>query len=187
MLAAVYLIRLAIDSGWLTPERQVGISALSGLVLIALGLWLRKLNQTYAIVLPAAGTVILFLSTYGAHLYYGLIGATTAVALVVSICLASLWFCVVFRAELDALFAVVGSYSAPFLLPVLSGNITDLTVYFSAWSLAFCAYAICLNFGEYLSRRLSTRFTINRPAQWPPFMGKVSPAPQAALKSTGRR
>ncbi len=142
VLAAVYLIRLAIDSGWLTPERQIGISTLSGLVLIASGLWLRKSNRIYASVLPATGIVILFLSTYGAHLYYGLIGATTVVALVVSISLGSLWLCVVFGAELYALFAVVGSYSTPFLLPVLSGSITDLMIYFSAWSLVFCAYAV---------------------------------------------
>ena len=37
VLAAAYLIRLAIDTGWLTPVRQVGLAAIAGLALIAAG------------------------------------------------------------------------------------------------------------------------------------------------------
>ena len=42
VLAAIYFIRLAVDAGWLTPERQVGLAALSGIGMICLGLALRK-------------------------------------------------------------------------------------------------------------------------------------------------
>ena len=38
VLAAAYLIRLAIESGWLTPARQVGLAVLGGLILIGVGL-----------------------------------------------------------------------------------------------------------------------------------------------------
>jgi len=55
VLAAVYLVRLAIDAGWLTPERQVGIAVLAGLVLIGIGLALRHINRQYASLLPAGG------------------------------------------------------------------------------------------------------------------------------------
>jgi len=44
LLAASYLIRLAIDSGWLTLIRQVACSAVFGLLLIGFGFALRK-NQ----------------------------------------------------------------------------------------------------------------------------------------------
>ena len=142
VLAAAYLIRLAVDSGWLTPERQVALAVLGGLSLIAIGFGLRKSNPAYASLLPATGIAVLFLSTYGAHLSYSLIDIGTAVGALVAISLASLWLCVVFEAELYALFAVFGSYSTPFLLPVFGGNITDLIIYFSGWSLVFCTYAI---------------------------------------------
>jgi uncharacterized membrane protein len=142
VLAAAYLIRLAIDTGWLTPMRQVALAVIGGFVLIGAGFALREVNRQYAGLLPAGGIAILFLSTYSAHLYYGLFGAAPAAAAVIGICIGSLWLCRVFRSDLYALFAVAGSYSAPFLLSSLRGSITDLVIYFSAWSVVFSAYAV---------------------------------------------
>jgi hypothetical protein len=142
VLAAAYLIRLGVDSGWLTPVRQVALASIAGLTLVVAGFVLRGLDRQYAGLLPAAGVAILFLSVYGAHLYYGFIGAKAAAAAVVAICALSLWLCRAFESDLYALFAVAGSYSAPFLLAGLRGSITDLVVYFSAWSAVFSVFAI---------------------------------------------
>jgi uncharacterized membrane protein len=142
VLAAAYLIRLAIDTGWLTPLRQVGLAALAGLALIGAGLALRGVNRAYAGLLPAAGIVVLFLSVYGGHLYYGFLSAPAAAVAVVGICVVSLWLCRVFESDLYALFAVAGSYSAPFLLSTLRGSAVDLVIYFSAWNVVFSAFAI---------------------------------------------
>lgn len=142
VLAVAYLIRLALDAGWLTPERQLGLAVLSGFSLIGAGLWLRSTDRQYASLLPAGGLVVLFLSIYGAHLYYHFIGAPMATGAVILTCLAALWLGRLFESELYALFAVVGSYSAPFLLHSLAGSVTDLVIYFSAWSVLFCLYSI---------------------------------------------
>jgi uncharacterized membrane protein len=142
VLAAAYLISLAIDAGWLTPMRQVACAALAGLGMIGAGFALRETNRQYAGLLPAGGIVILFLAVYGGHLYYGFLGAGAAGAAVIVICLASLWLCRAFESDLYALFAVAGSYSAPFLLAGLRGSITDVVIYYSAWSALFSVYAI---------------------------------------------
>ncbi len=142
VLAAVYLIRLAIDSGWLTPIRQIGLAALSGVGLVVIGLALRRFASRYAGLLPAGGIVILYLSTYGAHLYYPLLDEMGALALVVLISLSALWLGKTFESDLYVLFAAVGSYAAPFLLQNLRGDIGDLVIYFSAWNLVFCLYAV---------------------------------------------
>lgn len=142
VLAAVYLIRLAIDSGMLTPGRQVALAVLGAFVLIVLGLSLRRSNREYASLLPAGGIVILFASIYGAHIYYHLVPAPMAAAAVMLTCFGALWLGRVFESQLYALFAVVGSYAAPFLLPSLRTSITDLVVYYSAWSVLFCAYSV---------------------------------------------
>lgn len=141
VLAAAYLIRLAVESGWLTPVRQVAFAAISGFVMIVSGLLLRGVNRQYAGLLPAGGVVILFLSIYGAHLFYGLIEATPAALAVVFVCLLSLWLCRAFASDLYALFAVAGSYSAPVLI---SGapSITDLVIYFAAWGVVFSVFSI---------------------------------------------
>ncbi len=140
--AAAYLIRLAIDSGWLTPVRQIGLAVIGGLALIIIGAVLRRSDRRYAGLLPAAGIVILYLSVYGAHLYYHFIDATAATALIILVSLGTLWLGRLFDNDLYALFAVAGSYSAPFLLSSLSNSITDLVIYFSAWNLVFCIHAV---------------------------------------------
>lgn len=142
VLAAAYLIRLGIDSGWLTPLVQIAVAVVGGLLLIVAGLRLRDSAPRYAGYLPACGVVILFLAIYGGHLFYGLITAKTAALFVIGVCALSLWLCRVFESELYALFAVAGSYSAPFLLASAGGSITDLVIYYSAWSVVFSIYAV---------------------------------------------
>lgn len=142
VLAMAYLIRLALDTGWLTPERQLALAVLTAFSLIGAGLWLRAADRSYASLLPAGGLVVLFLAIYGAHLYYGFIEVRSAAGLVIVACLGTLWLGRMFESELYALFAVLGSYSAPFLMPGVYGSVLDLVIYFSAWSIAFCAYAI---------------------------------------------
>lgn len=141
VLAAAYLIRLAVENGWLTPVRQVAFAAISGLVMIGAGLFMRNVNRQYAGLLPAGGVATLFLSIYGAHLFYGFMEAAPAASAVVFVCLLSLWLCRAFASDLYALFAVAGSYSAPVLI---SGapSVTDLVIYFSAWSVVFSVFSV---------------------------------------------
>jgi uncharacterized membrane protein len=142
VMAAVYLIRLALDSGWLTPERQIGLAIVGGLALIGTGLALRHADRQYASLLPAGGIVTLFLAVYSAHMFYGMLSPQAATAGVALICALSLWLCRVFESELYALFAVVGSYAAPFLIENVLVDVADLAIYFSAWSVIFSIYAI---------------------------------------------
>jgi len=142
LLAASYLIKLAIDSGWLTPVRQVAFASVFGLLLIGGGFVLRRLDREYAGLLPAAGIAVLFLSIYGGHLLHGVISVQGAAAAVIVVCGASLWLCRVFASDLFALFAVAGSYVAPFLLRGAVGSIGDLAIYYSAWGVVFSVFAI---------------------------------------------
>jgi uncharacterized membrane protein len=142
VLAASYLIRLAIDSGWLTPLRQIAFAAVFGLVLIGTGFALKKYERRYAGLLPAAGIAILFLTIYGGHLYYHLLGPFEAGIAVGIVCAASLWLSRSFESDLYAFFAVAGSYSAPYLLAGVAGSMTDIAIYYSAWSVVFCIFAV---------------------------------------------
>lgn len=141
VLAAAYLIRLAVETGWLTPVRQIACATIFGIAMIMAGFFLRSTNRQYAGLLPAGGVAILFLSIYGAHLFYGLIQATPAAASIVFVCMLSLWLCRAFESDLYALFAVAGSYSAPLLISGAPG-IGDLVIYFSAWGVVFSVFSI---------------------------------------------
>jgi uncharacterized membrane protein len=145
VLAAAYLIKLGIDLGWLTPARQVLLAALGGLLLTGTGVALRRADRQYASLLPAGGMAVLFLAAYGAHLYYRLIPFGAALGAVILICLVSLWLCRYFQSELYAFFAVAGSYSAPQLLDGLRTGVGELAIYYSAWGLLFCAFAVWIS------------------------------------------
>ena len=142
VLAASYIIKLALSSGWLTPERQLGIAVLGALFMISLGIKLRNTDRNYASLLPAGGITILFIAVYGAHLYYGLIGQSQALAAVTLVCLLSLWLCHLFQSTLYALFAVVGAYSVPFLMRSLMLEVADLAIYYTCWSALFSVFAL---------------------------------------------
>src|SRR5581483_4013956 len=68
--------------------------------------------------------------------------AREAGAAVVVVCALSLWLCRAFDSDLYALFAVAGSYSAPFLLANPGGSLSDLAVYFTAWGVVFCVFSV---------------------------------------------
>lgn len=142
VLVASYIIKLALSSGWLTPERQLGIAVLGALFMIGLGIKLRNNDRSYASLLPAGGITILFIAVYGAHLYYGLIGQTQALAAITLVCLLSLWLCHLFQSTLYALFAVVGAYSVPFLMRSLMLDVADLAIYYTCWSVLFSVFAL---------------------------------------------
>lgn len=142
VLATAYLIRLAIESGWLTPERQVGIAGVFGIGLIATGLLLREPYKRYGSLLPAGGVVVLFLTVYGAHLYHKLIGPIPATVGVIAICLGALALREHYKNELYTFFAVVGSFTGPYFLHALAARPLDIVIYFAAWDLLFCGYAI---------------------------------------------
>jgi uncharacterized membrane protein len=106
LLAASYLIRLAIDSGWLTPLRQIACAAIFGLMLIGSGFALRRNDRDYAGLLPAAGIAVLFLTIYGGHLYHHLIGVQEAGVAIIIVCGASLWLCRAFQRAGNAYFSL---------------------------------------------------------------------------------
>lgn len=145
VIAAAYLIRLVYDTGWLTPQRQVLLAVASAIAMIGIGLRLRSTDDRYASLAAAGGVVVLFLSIYGAHLYYHLVDAPTAIVAVVLACFLCLGLGAMFTSELLGLFSVIGSYSAPFLLPVAAGDVADLAIYFTGWSVLFCSYALATN------------------------------------------
>lgn len=142
VLAGGHLVRLAIDVGWFTPLRQVGLAVLAGVGLIGAGLWLKRHDRQYAALLPGVGIVILYLAAYGAHVYYLMIPAAAALAAVVVISIASLWLGRLFGSSMYALFAVCGAYATPLILPVLRAGILDLVIYYLAWNLTFAAFSL---------------------------------------------
>ena len=52
VVAAAFIVKLSIDSGWLTPLRQAGMAGVLGFGLIGIGLALMERDRAYAALLP---------------------------------------------------------------------------------------------------------------------------------------
>jgi hypothetical protein len=143
-------VQLFVESGWLTPQRQIVLATLAGFLLMGGGLLLRQRDRRYAALLPAAGVVILFLSGYAAYLLYSLTGPLQLIAMVSGSCLISLALEKGFASPLYSLFAVAGAYATPFLIRQFPQPYSLqqtlplglLAFYYLAWSLLFGLHAL---------------------------------------------
>ncbi len=142
LLAAIYLLRIVYDSGWLTPPRQVGLALLGGLALIATGLFVSRIDRMYAAFLPAAGTVVLYITAYAAHLHYDLIARGGAFAAIGATSIVALWLGRTFNNSVFAVLATVGTYLFPLWLTQGDVAIGDFIVYYAVWGLVFAITAL---------------------------------------------
>jgi uncharacterized membrane protein len=142
VLACVYLIRIAINQGVFTPERQVGAAAFAGLFLIFGGLVLKSKERHYGSYPAGTGVAVLFLAIVGGHQYYHLIGDGPALAAIAVTCALGVWLDMVFASGVFPLLTALGAYMAPALVGHLADDLQRLVFYFAACGAAFCAWAV---------------------------------------------
>jgi uncharacterized membrane protein len=116
VLAAAFIVKLSIESGWLTPVRQIGLAAVLGVGLAGAGLALLRSDRAYAALLPGSGVVILYLTAFAAHRYYPLISFESALVAVGSVSALCVWLYVQIRHDFYAFVAALGAYLAPVVL-----------------------------------------------------------------------
>lgn len=141
ILAAGLLIKVSIDSGWLTPERQMGLAALIGLGLAGTGLAFGTSSNPHVNLLPGAGINVLFLTSFAAHRLYALIPSEIAVAVTSIFSGVCLWLYTELEHDIYAVTAALGA----FVIPIVFGYSfeTSFTVtYFVMCSVAFSAISV---------------------------------------------
>lgn len=137
VLAAAYFIGLVYDAGWLTPPIQLGIALTAGLTLIVAGVVFARHDRDYASYLPAVGTIVLYLTVYGGHLFYDLIPGFAAMILIAGISVGALVLGRRFENSAYSVLAAAGVYVTPLLLGEHDSDLTALMIYFTVWSLLF--------------------------------------------------
>lgn len=141
VFAAGFFIKLSIETGWLTPERQVLIAAVFGLILIASGIFLPTTFKEYASLLPAAGIIILYLSVFSSYLFYGLVSFKTALMMTNLICALCIGLYYKFHHDLYAIVAAIGAYLTPIILNLNYSSFFTI-YYYICCSLAFAVISI---------------------------------------------
>ena len=135
--AGAFMVLVAIDAGWLTPVRQCFCGTLLGALLIWAGLILKEKDHRFASFLPAAGIGCLYAAVYAALLQFQLIQATTALFLLSSIGLFSIYLFTIFRSDLFAVISTIGSYTVPVVLGTAAGSFGWISLYFLIWTTVY--------------------------------------------------
>lgn len=138
ILAAVFMVRVALDSGWLTPLRQFGLTVIFGAALISGGFVARERDHDYSGYLAAAGVVVLYLAAYGGYLFFHVIDAPSALIFVGLIGALSLYLRQTFASDLFAVTAAVGVYAGPFFVGKMGEDRESVALYNLVWSTVFC-------------------------------------------------
>ncbi|HAZ14636.1 MAG: hypothetical protein A2X86_06110 [Bdellovibrionales bacterium GWA2_49_15] len=141
VLAAAFIIKLSIESGWLTPQRQIGLAILFGFGLIGAGFALMNSDREYASLLPGAGIIVLYITFFSTHRLYSLISFETALASSAAVSGLSVWLYTRIKHDVYPITAAVGAYIAPVVLGLSVIN-TFAMYYFILCSLGFAVISI---------------------------------------------
>lgn len=146
ILAAIYLVKLAVDAGWLTPVRQVALAVALGIGLIISGFRLAREDDDheYLSYLPAAGIVVLYVAFLGGSIVHHLYSPMAALLLVAGTALATILIYERVRMFAYLMLSKIGSYLTP--LAFASTVSTELIqVYYLVVSVAYTVIAVVLN------------------------------------------
>jgi uncharacterized membrane protein len=153
-LGGVFMVRYAIEQGYIGPAVRIALGALLAAVLVAAGEWLRRHPpQTGAgrqgagppsadipSILTAAGTTVAYATVYAAYSLYDFIGPAAAFVLLSIVALATLGAALLHGPALAAL-GLVGAELSPLLAPSPTPNFWALYVYLAVATAAAFALA----------------------------------------------
>lgn len=155
-MAAIFMVKLAVESGWLNPLRQWGLLSLFGVTLCAFGILIEKVDKQYRSYAASAGIITLYLSAYSGFLYFNLFSPMTSLVLGGSVSLFCFYLFNYYKEESFILISAIGTYISPVLLGK-EGDLLFISGYFLIWSGIFSISASYLRtrsltlIGSYLS------------------------------------
>ena len=135
LLAGVFLVRTAMEQGWLGPAARCGLGALLGVGLIGAGWWLRRrpavampLADQAPAALVAGGVAVLFAAAYAAGPLYEVVPDIVAFGLLAAAGLAGLALSLVFGPLVGAV-GLVAAFVTPALVQTYDPSLPGLFGY----------------------------------------------------------
>ncbi|MEI9892489.1 MAG: DUF2339 domain-containing protein [Chthoniobacter sp.] len=142
-LGIVFFVKYSFEHNLITPQMRVAIGALTGLSLIAGGLFMpRPKFAVTAQTLCATGIVTLYGVTFGAHAFYHFLGIVPAFAIMAAITAAAFLLAVRLEAQVVAVLGLLGGFLTPLLLSTGQDNPLALFTYLAALDVGLIAVAL---------------------------------------------
>ena len=143
LFGVAFFINYAIDRQLFSFPMWARLSgvALFGAAMLAVGWRLRKTRQVYALSLQGGGLGILYLTTYAAFEFYGLVPATVAFAAMVVVTVATGVLALVQDSRALVVLGVAGGFLAPLLAATETGSHVQLFSYYAVLNAAILSIA----------------------------------------------
>lgn len=172
LLVSFFMLRFAVDTGWLSPVKQVFIGSLMGILLIGAGFFYKDLDNEYIRYLPSGGIALLFLAAFGSSNFYHFLPHNSAFLLIGILGVGCLLMYQEFKHQIYLIVAAAGSYIIP-LYVANESNLTLANLYFLIITAIFAGVAFWLNLrpvfllAGYLALPISTiaEYNDNSPGQ----------------------
>ncbi|MFO7594305.1 MAG: DUF2339 domain-containing protein [Pseudomonadota bacterium] len=126
-----FLIKYAADRDLFPIELRLAGAALGGIVLVALGWYLRRRRTAYALLLQGGGIGIFYITVYGAAKIYALLPMGMAFGLMVAIVALSAVLALLQDSRNLAAFGISGGFLAPILTSTGEGSHVMLFSYYA--------------------------------------------------------
>ncbi|MCE7989916.1 MAG: DUF2339 domain-containing protein [Caldilinea sp. CFX5] len=136
-----FLVKYAVDQGWFPLELRLLGAALLGVALATIGWRVRTNQRTYGLALIGGGIGIVYLTTFGAYFFYGLLPAVVAFTLFVTLAILYALMAIWNDAPVLAFLATVGAFLAPFLASDGEGSHLVLFSYYAVVNVGVLAIA----------------------------------------------
>ncbi len=142
ILAGVFFIKITIDSGWLTPIRQILLATGTGLVFFIIPQFFPKAEKEYGALLAGAGTTILHLTWLGAYFYHHILNANSALICATLVGIFSIFANFNKGNRAYILVAMAGTYLSAPIIGYNTGELSVLSVFLIIWNISFSATSL---------------------------------------------
>ena len=144
MLVSFFILRFGVDTGWLTPIKQLFFTVLLSVLFIAAGFFYKELNNEYIRYLPGVGVLLLFLAGFGSTNFYHFFPKNAAFLFIGTVAVCCMLMYQEFRHTIYMIVGAVGAYVIPLYIAG-EDNLTLTNSYFLLMSLIFSGLACWLN------------------------------------------
>jgi uncharacterized membrane protein len=125
-----FLVKYAVDNDYFPIELRLALTALAGLVLVAIGWRLRERRADVGLALQGGGIAILYLSVFAAFRLYALVPSSAAFILLVLTAALGAAIAILQNAQSLAILALLGGFFAPVLATTGEGSHVALFSYY---------------------------------------------------------
>lgn len=155
--------KYSIEHDLISPLTRIILGYLAGIVLIAIGMKLKKNYHNYSAVLVSGAMAIMYFITFAAFSFYGLFPKGVAFALMLVFTVFTVLAALKYDQQVIALIGLAGAYGVPFLLSDGTGDVRVLFIYIAIINIGI----LIISFKKYWKPVYYTAFVLT----WLIFLG----------------